>query len=633
MALHRTQQGFLRELDSSDAQFNPHLAGYDRDLLRICGPAYGGSSDLIDGDPENHWQEWLSIFLPKLVLNNPRCDCSTERQEWPPERSIAVEYSVNDWFSQTEIKYDFERCMTDYSIRYAGGIVLPEPIEDHTAADDVPWLPAFYRLSPHDLRWDAAIRDHRRARWIGHRYVLDIEDVIHRAEKNNSEGWDLAWLREIEKTSGADPRELSRVRPGTMPDRKQIVLWDIWDRYHTLPGAPSRKRGYNGSWFTVLDKAHADRRDKWIREPRPAFGPRRGRYCIGGAMMLGDLPIPLAPLIANTPQAVYLNKIARAIMKAVHDYKRIGVTTDSALADKIEFGDDGAIFSVDGVDVRQVVAQLELGGITSQLLAAKEDARQTLDRNSGLHEAARGNITGVATATEVRAAEMSTDLRSGFLIDKARDFVRQAAKVAAFDFDVNSDVVSDIGPLPFHVKAPDGRMTPYAKHRGGLPRGRGWTADDHERLNLRIDPNSTARTDEQTKLVRFQMLNNTLATVAQIPPPIAVAMDLPWYLRQAEDASGLRDMEKLFNAEVYYGMQYAMMQQPNQGKPEGSRTPQSRFAWNSFRPQESITVRGGGGQRHGGNKSEQRSMRALPAKGGSSGGGSSRGFGLTAASV
>jgi hypothetical protein len=575
-----TQQDLLHEKLTADELLRPHLAGYEHDMLRVCGPAYGSSRD-IEGDPENHWQEWLSIFLPQLVYANPQCTVESTRPEWPPERSIAMQYELNDWAPLVDLRSDIERCASDFAVRWSCGVVQPQPIEGYEDAEDPPHLPSFTRLSPHDLRWDSTVRDWRKGRWIGHRIVRDIVDVIHEAEKDPSLGWDLKMLRQIEKTAGNDPKWLERRMPGMVPDRKQLVCWELWVRGKQLPHAPPQKRGYFGTLYTILDECHADSTQRWIRQPRPFFGPRRGPYCLQGAMLLGDLAVPLAPLIAQTAQAVYLNKIARAIMKAVHDYKRIGITTDQGLADKIEFADDGSVFSADGIDVRQIVAHLELGGLNQQLLAAKEDARATLDRNSGLHEAQRGNITGVATATEVNAAAMAGALRSGFLVEKYRDFVRQIYSVAGFYFDVDSDVSMDIGPLPFQVRGPNGKPTRYARVRGGLPRHSNWSAEDHERSGLRIDPHSMARSDEQTKQVRFALLNQTLGTLAALPPPIAVATNVPWYLKQAEEASGVRDLQRLIDPEVYYATQNQLIGADPGQRPNNERKGQPRFAWNT----------------------------------------------------
>lgn len=212
---------------------------------------------------------------------------------------------------------------------------------------------------------------------------------------------------------------------------------------------------------------------------------------------------------------------------------------------------------------------VEVGGLNQQLLAAKEDARQTLDRNSGLHEAQRGNVTGVATATEVQAANASSMLRSSFLVQKANTFVREIYECAAFYFDLDADVVLDLG---------DGMSA-----RGGIPRQQKakWNALDHERLALEIDPYSMSRTDEQTKQVRLASCNAALQMVASLPPTIGPAFNLPWYLGVVQEASGLRDIDQMFDAEVYYQLQSMALQseQVIQPAPKKSGTP--RFLWNS----------------------------------------------------
>ncbi len=596
-----TQEGLLEELNASEARLRPFLDTYEKDLLRICGPAYGGNIDFILGDPENHWQEWLSIFLPQLVYGNPHCSVSPDNIAWVPERAKAVEASLNTWGRITDIRHELERCMVDFAVRWCCGTVQPMPVAGHEGAEDPPYLPGFARLSPLDVRWDPTTKDIHKGRWTAHRVVHDIDDLIESVKKGEATGWDLPALEVLAQSAGADSRENIRKRaPGI--ERRQLVVWELWARGHKIDGAPSEKKGFHGTLFTVLDTQHATSKAKdFIREPRPFFGRRKGPHIIQGAMLIGDLCEPLSQLVATTPQAVYLNKVARAVQTAVEDYKRMMVTTDAGLADKIASGLDGSVYSVEGIDVRQVVQSIEVGGLNQQLLAAKEDARQTLDRNSGLHEAQRGNVTGVATATEVQAANASSMLRSSFLVQKANCFVREIYECAAFYFDLDADVVLDLG---------DGMQA-----RGGIPRQQKdkWNALDHERLALVIDPYSMSRTDEQTKQIRLASCNAALQMVASLPPTIGPAFNLPWYLGVVQEASGLRDIDQMFDPEVYYQLQSMALQSEQVIQPAPKKSGSPRFLWNS----SSYANPGAspGGSRAAGGKPAQTMKMAAPKPG------------------
>ena len=571
----------MEEIEASSTHLRPHLANFDSDLLRAAGPAYGISRSMIEGDPENHWQEWLALFLPQLVYNNPQCAVDSSRIEWEPARAGAIEYALNDWAPMIDLRHDLERCAIDFSFRWCVGVVQPEPVRGYEDAADPPYLPGFTRISPHDFRWDATVGDWRKARWLAHRVVLDIEDVIEEAENDPDADWDLKALEQIQTGVGPDPQRLSRQYPrmGNTPERHELVIWELWARDYRLDNAPKPEKGYFGTVFTVLDKAHHDTHapEGWIRKPRPAYNPRGGPYCIQGSMLLGDMAAPLSPLVATTPQAVYLNRIARAILQAVEDYKRGIITNNAALAQSIIDDDDLTVYSADGVDVRQMIQQFAIGGVDQQLLVAKEDARQTLDRNSGLNEPTRGNVTGVATATEVERAFQSTTVRMGFIVEKFRDFVRQVYAHSAFYFDLDPDVVLDVGPLP--IVDDQGRQL-TGEIRGGAPKGRKWNALDHEHLGLRIDPYSMQRTDEQQKMVRFELMNVVLDRVVSLGPQ-SLFIDWDWYLRQASEATGVRDLERLVDTEMLNKVAAAVMQMQQAQPAHGKQSPQPRFAWNT----------------------------------------------------
>jgi hypothetical protein len=145
-------------------------------------------------------------------------------------------------------------------------------------------------------------------------------------------------------------------------------------------------------------------------------------------------------------------------------------------------------------------------------------------------------------------------------------------------------VVLDVGPLPFALKDREGKATKYARLRGGMAKGTKWSAIDHEKANYRIDAFSMSRTDEQTKQVRFQLINQTMQQIAALPPQIAVSLNLPYYMKQAQAAASVRDLEQLFDPQVFYAMQSMLLGSQQPIEPQPQRTPQPRFEWNAANP-------------------------------------------------
>ena len=602
MALERTHGGLWQELKASESRMRPHLVNYDADLERIAGGSYGESR--VENDPENHWQEWLAIFLPQLVYHDPVCSVSTDRIEWAPERSKALEFALNDWARLTHLRADVERCAVDFAVRWACGIVSVEPIAGAHHTGDPRYMPIFNRLSPKDLRWDSTVKDWRKARWISHRTVYDIDDLIGQARAGKVD-WNIEALEWLKANGSSDERREDRASFPQV-ERNQVAIWQVWVRDDTVDDAPSRKDGFNGTWYWVLEQGEPDGASLgWVRPPAPAFVPPTGPYAIQGAFLLGDLVAPLSPLVGTAGQAMWLNRISKAIMRGFESYRRGIATNSQKTADELEKNEDLDIVSADGVDVRAAIQTWEIGGVTQQMLLAKDDARQTLDRSSGLHEAQRGNITGQATATEVQAAAQSSGVRQDFLIEKFRDFVTQAFTIAAFYFDLDDDVVIDVGPLPMEVETPQG-PSKFVRLTGGIPKGREWSALDHEHLSLRIDPWSMRRNDEQARQARMLLVNEVLDRVATLGPQ-AIFVDWRWYLEQAAEAAGVRDLDRLIDVDLLYEVASMMLQMQEPVQPQAQPKPQARFSWNAAVP---LTGRA----QVGGSRSPQPQGRSLPAQ-------------------
>lgn len=603
MALDRTHGGLWQELEASKSRLQPHLVTYHADLERIAGGSYGESR--VENDPENHWQEWLAIFLPQLVYHDPVCSVSTDRIEWAPERSKALEFALNDWARLTHLRADVERCAVDFAVRWSCGIVSVEPIAGAHHTGDPRYMPIFNRLSPMDVRWDSTVKDWRRARWISHRTVYDIDDLLGQA-RSGSVSWNVDALEWLKANGSSDQRRGEEDKGSPLVERSQVAIWQVWVRDDAVDDAPSRKDGFNGTWYWVLEQGEPDGASlNWVREPAPAFVPPSGPYAIQGAFLLGDLVAPLSPLVGVAGQAMWLNRISKSIMRAVESYRRGIATNNAKTADELENNEDLDIVSADGVDVRAAIQTWEIGGVTQQMLLAKDDARQTLDRSSGLHEAQRGNITGQATATEVQAAAASGSIRQDFLIEKFRDFVTQAFTIAAFYFDLDEDVVIDVGPLPVEVETPQG-PSKFVRLTGGIPKGRQWSALDHEHLGLRIDPWSMRRNDEQARQARMVLVNEVLDRVTMLGPQ-AIFVDWRWYLEQAAEAAGVRDLDRLIDVDLLYEVASMMLQMQEAVQPQAKPRPQSRFAWNAAVP---LTGRA----QMGGSRAPQPQGRTLPAQ-------------------
>ena len=206
---------------------------------------------------------------------------------------------------------------------------------------------------------------------------------------------------------------------------------------------------------------------------------------------------------------------------------------------------DNFVVPVEGLD-RDRVVPIELGGITNQQVSYIQMARERLDRNSGVHDAMRGNVTGAATATEVSIAESSGTVRLAYIKQQFQESVRGLLDTAGWYlyhdervvFPLGSDAAEDLGlQEPYYVG-------------GEIP---GQTGGSYDDLELEIDSYSMERTDETLQQRRameaFQVISSVAATMPQAP---YVAWDA--LLSQIGDALNMPHLGELIDQNMLQGM-------------------------------------------------------------------------------
>lgn len=417
-------------------------------IRRFHGPAYNRNTS-TEVDFDNHAYSWISIFLPILASGNPRIKAKTARMGAAATFSKAVEMAVNRNFELTDVKRTIEQLATDWAFRYAVAITTPEPVPGMAEREDPPFRPTTKRLSLEDYIWDPLSKQHAECRFQGHRIIRDREDMLAEAEEHPERGWDRDVIQSIGQEKG---RERQRNRLDSQHQRDEVEYWVIWIPEIMLDDAvdddgnefqPLGADGYNGSLFAVSE-------GKFVRSPRPFWGPREGAYTFNGYLYVSDEASPLSPLVATAAQAEIYNAVMESAIENIKTYKRgFGVgSTAGNLAELVADFQDTGILQIDAIEkLTDNLKDVEIGGLTPQHTVQIELLRNLLERNSGISEALQGTTSG-ATATEASIASMAVGKRMGYMTEKfISGMVKPIAKKEAWYASMHPSSRTELGEL------------------------------------------------------------------------------------------------------------------------------------------------------------------------------------------
>jgi hypothetical protein len=576
--IDKSVAGLQEELRYSKARYDPLLEGWEDDIAAFVGPAFrrAGSKNKKNM-PENHAFEWFSLMLADLALGDPRVRITTDRPGEAQMRASALSYGCNAWSRQVQSRHAFEKFVMDFGLRYAIALVTSEPKPGYQDAANPPYWPAIHRVSPKRFLSDHSATGPETWQWAAHLVIESVDTLLERAKDPDS-GWNEEVLNKLE-TDQTSANKFRGMGVKT-PDRKEIAYWEFWVPGETLDESPGVKKGYHGSLFTVVDGQNS--KLGWARDPQPYFGPRTGPYTIGGCYVVPDESAPLASILATKSQEVYLNRISNAIRKNVEEYKRIILITsgDPNLPGIITNGKDQYVFNINDPNVRAAVNSMEMAGITQNHLEAKMDARNTLDRISGITDAMRGNVTGDATATENAMAGQAASKRVLHITSKFKSFTSECFKNVAYFIDRDEDVVLDLGPeADGKIQDPQtGQpMQGPIKVKGGLRKGQ--SPDEFELLNCRVEIGSMERNLEMDVDRKQNIIEQTIQFLAMSAAQ-APFVDWQKYLDVKAELTGIEELRYILDTKVLAMQAAALMGQggqPPSPTPNPKPAPKSIF--------------------------------------------------------
>lgn len=442
----------VREIDSAESFRDGHLVEWRNLIERFHGPSYRESREQLD-DPENFILEYVALLLPRIVHDNPTVRVKSAR---PVSQSMAagvLQVGLNRWGKMVGIRNVLERIATDMLLAYGVALTVNEPRKGYVpSTQEDPYLPRVYRISPDRFFIDPAATHLDEARYMGHCWITDRDDLLAQAESDKT--WDKDVIEQVAANSGvADVRsdiEIDR----NIPDRKELVVYEVWvpelhDEAAQLIDAMTDRAMFNGTIYTVV-KGQSQSGKKanmgMARAPRPYYGPRSGPYSLFGGYTVPDDPYPLSPIMALMPQIDDVNLHLRSMRYSASAYKRILAVDarNAKMAQDIRDREDLYVVLADNMDPDNL-RTIEVGGITQQQVQYASMAQNRLDRVSGIHDAMRGNISGTATATEVSVAESSSGLRISHLKRQFQESVNKIMRSAAWFMFHDEKVVFPVG--------------------------------------------------------------------------------------------------------------------------------------------------------------------------------------------
>lgn len=576
-----TPANLRRETDAARKFRDVVLSCWDEMIAEYVGPGYGSIKASPDRPftPESHAFEYLSLVVPMLVYDIPRFKARTRRGgdfRWIAQ---AMEHGLNRLAADVRMRDVIREVVVDACLAFGVIHVTLEPRgpQDIVGART---RPRIERIPPRSWFCDPLATTRGAARLEGHEYAEDIETLIARAEADPSLGWDVEGLRALQHTQIDEPERIGRPKiQADAPERNEVLITEVWVPEKQMDGY-RREDGYHGTIYTLIegsdesdDSAGDEEPDPsdpyagFLRAPRPYYGPPDGPYNVMGVYTVPDRPYPLGPIQATRGPAKQLNDTARAIDAGSRSYKRIVLVSAAAssLKEALASGEHDHVIPIPSLKADEWV-QVEVGGITDQMMAARQVFRDALDRASGINEAQRGNVTGRASATENAIANEGAAKRLGYVQQQVAAAVGAAAGDVAWFMWHTDSVIFSLGEESANTM---GAVDPV------FVGGSGWvTGYTFEDLEIELEPHSMARVSEA------QLQANTMRAVEltiNAAPAMRQFPELAWTdMFRILGASLNIPMEKWINPEasaMLLGLTQPIVQPEPIGRLAGDRAP------------------------------------------------------------
>lgn len=556
-------EGLYEEIRAAEEVRDKYLRSFGSLVKGYHGPAYNSDmeGDGAAWEPENHVFEYLSLVVPRCVYDNPRVRIKSKRGPIAQMVGQALQHGLNRWIRDTDFRNTLLPIARDTCMSWGVGIIESEETQfDVWSKIRRRWesqtfrRPTVRRLSPRRFGMDPACDSPEFARFQFHRWVRDKNDLIEEAMGDPS--WDVAAIEGMSAETGTD--KLGRDKDAEIPDRGEVVGYEVWVPEFEMDESPGPDYGFHGTIFTLSlepGRKDGDENPGFIRAPRPFFGRRTGPYVVSGVYSVPDIPWPLSPLLATYGQQRELNENAKGMSRSMQQYKKI-VLVDAAnpeLAARVRDSKHHYVIPVTGLDKNQVI-EVEIGGITPQMIEQFAVLRARLDRASGISDAQRGNSGTGNTATAEAIADESATVRMSFVRQQIERSAKELLTGVGNDLWYDNRVAFPIAGDEAAGFVDPASAMPMAEpwFQGGVMPPDPFSTEPpvrFEDLELDIEPFSMERVSEGQLQAQAQNMIGVATTVGPLIPQI------PWVnwkglLNRYGDVMNDPEYGSLFNVDL-----------------------------------------------------------------------------------
>lgn len=538
----------LAEIRSAEEVRDQRLSLRKERLLRLAGP-FASQHTAANYEPENRLWEYAAYTLPKLAFSNPRVSVRSRVPAMRP-LSAGMQGAMNRWCSETNVTQTLRYCALDFIMDYCVALVTPEPHPGNVAFGRSVWWPQAYQIDPHTFFIDPLASRPEFARFMGHVYTRDLDDLIREAEEGEGD-WHLESVLGLKAEAGVEKVYRDR---RMAPPRNEVAIYEVFvpELHADLEEDPDD--GFSGTLYT-LGCGYDAKGNEWgvsLRAPRAFYGPRTGPYVVGAFLWNPEVPMGLSPTTPAEAQIRDLSDASRAALKRMRTFKTM-TTVPASDPTAVAAAQSEDCFVVPLKGDPESIRPLSVGGLTQQDLAHLELKGNTLDRVLGMADIQRGLVAGEGTASEVLTAQAASDIRTGDVVGEYRKFVQKVLHAVAW-YCYHDD--------RFIVQTEDGTVLVGGPSEDGSDQGMQF--DD---LQFEIEAYSM---DYESGAARKQRAGQTMELVSWISSMIVQApyWDWPRILDELGDLYGIEDLAEMVDYETAMEVASAMVGSGSEQRPQ-----------------------------------------------------------------
>jgi hypothetical protein len=475
------------EINAAERHRDAHLK-VTEDLIKDYHGAYYRDDRYseLEPSPENHAYEWLALVTTKIIYDNPIVELSSRFSGVPKDILVRMKHAINQWAGMQNLWKTLLQIWYDTAFGY--GVMrttlqtMPgyKGFTTQSGINIKPQWPTCNRVSPGRFLMDARADTFDHARFMGHVWKRDHEDLM------KAKGFNHEVVGQIAKDAGLD--KARNFMHGTgYPTRNEIVGYEIWVPEVTLPEVKGMP-GYHGTIYTLGVAQNQETgktvKPRWIRKPRPYYGPSWGPYTLFGVYWVPGSVFPLSPLAATYEQVKELNAHAVAASRGAASYKKFVAfePTNPNAGNAAKNAAHGTVVPIEGLS--DAIEEIEIGGVQQAQYQYLAELRDRRDRVTGLNDASRGNVEGVGTATEIADAASQRDNRIAFIERMFQNSTIQVLNTAGWflfnsqfsQFKMGAEAARELKPRPRDMPQPEDAEMIAGKIEAGV-------IQDSENLN------------------------------------------------------------------------------------------------------------------------------------------------------